>query len=222
VTFATAGAPGIEVYRRLTGDRGRRLYLSAGAGRSLPTVGDTIGVGPAAVHRMRVTSRREGGAGPDGLPDPDGYVPGTEHHRHPTPWWWERTIRLWAVETGQLTVAGEPLRHHHTTHPAPRPQIVLDAALVERHRALTGDRGARWYLPDVARELGFPVDTVKRRWRDRGLVEGGCGPVGFPDPDGYHAGVNQAARPWWWPGTVWRWAVETGRASPAGIRVRAA
>ena len=89
----------------------------------------------------------------------------------------------------------------------------LDPDLYQR---LITDRTVKWFLADVERELAVG-DAAVSKYRRRGKVEGGHGPVGLPEPDGYDPpGRGTLPRPWWWPGTIRHHAIQVGAMSPDG------
>lgn len=68
-----------------------------------------------------------------------------------------------------------------------------------------GDRSAQWTMQDIADNLGVKYATVVS-YRRKNADEGGEGPSALPEPDG-----KLGATPWWYPGTVRRWALQRGQ-----------
>jgi len=182
-------------------------------------VAKTLGVSYEAVHKFRRISLAEGGAGPVGLPPRDGYVANW-------PWWYRETIIWWGTATGRLhPYTGEPQRLPQAVaiHPR-RPTVRVWTGGRPRGLVIYPARLFRWldddtplYLEDIADLSGYPLDTVKRNFRRASIAEGGMGPHGLPDPDGYDKPARRKTRPWrprWRAGTVRWWLIATGRMSP--------
>lgn len=197
-------------------------------------VAKALGISYETVRKYRGISLAEGGAGPRGLPDPDGHAEGLGP---PRPWWRPETIVWWAVTVGLLhPYTGEPQRMAQSNTPHPRRPTVRVTTKTYRGRPrgpvvdpdylrqLMGDT-TRTYLDGVAELSGYPVATVKRKFRHISLAEGGAGPQGMPLPDGYDPPpkpgpnsrlppswwANLRPVPWWLASTINGWLVATGR-----------
>ncbi len=77
-------------------------------------------------------------------------------------------------------------------------------AVTDRSR-LIDLAGIRAMLADV-----YGPEAV-HAWRRRSTKEGGYGPVGAPAPDDHEPRGENRPRPLWFPGTIARWAFQTGR-----------
>lgn len=95
----------------------------------------------------------------------------------------------------------------------PPPSYIFDP---HRYLELVNDRSEQWHLPDVEAALAHGYAAVLK-WRRRAEHEGGYGPLGLPEPDGFDPPVNALPRPWWYPGTIHRWALQVGKLTPDGV-----
>jgi hypothetical protein len=180
----------------------------------LTDVAKVLGVDYESAVRFREVSVAEGGAGPYGLPEPDGEIPGRGRYQT-RPWWHPETIHWYAEATGRRNpYTGEPQRLPQAVAQHPRRPTVPAPDPAQFRRLVNAS--TRWHLPDVALKSGYRVETVKRKFRHVSLVEGGMGPVGMPLPDGYRQPYNAGHRPipWWRAGSARWWLIATGRMSP--------
>lgn len=133
-----------------------------------------------------------------------------DHPHHPDqrrPWWPEHVIRQWAIHAGRMNDDGT-LRN--------RVQVEAPVVVGLSYDELVNDRSHRWEMPEIARQLKVEQQTVRmwrRNFRKNPEIPH---PNRLPPPDGTPQGI-----PWWWAGTIRRWAMQTGRMDREGNPMRA-